>query len=105
MNVIWQKSPSKNKMTWNDAIAYCQNLVLDGIENWRVPSYKELYYLADRTKYAPAIEHYFNLETSSWYWSNTAYKIDISQAWIVNFNNGYDKHRDKSYTYLVRCVQ
>ena len=52
--LVWQQSVDINddnqvsysdKMTQSEAVSYCQNLSLDGIDNWRLPSIKESYSL------------------------------------------------------------
>ena len=52
--LIWQQSADVNgdnqvsysdKMTQSEAVSYCQNLSLDGIDDWRLPSIKESYSL------------------------------------------------------------
>ena len=62
-------------------------------------------YLADRTKYNPAINSNYFDESSEWYWSSTVYKNDSSQAWIVGFSNGLDGYYRKLTKVYVRCVR
>jgi len=103
--LIWQKSGSTNRMKWSDAKEYCNNLSLDGYSNWRLPTEEELYYLADRKKYNPAIDtDYFSIK-SSWYWSATTYKNDSSSFWGVYFNDGNDNWFLHSDTHYVLCVR
>ncbi len=45
--LLWQKSPQNERLQYTDAIAYCEALELGGRTDWRVPSIKELYSLAD----------------------------------------------------------
>jgi hypothetical protein len=103
--LIWQKSGSSNKMKWSDAKGYCSSLSLDGYSDWRLPTEEELYYLADRTKYKPAIDtNYFSVK-SKWYWSATGYKNDSSSAWVVDFDDGggsWGKHSSTNYALCVR---
>ena len=101
--LIWQRKDDGTKRTWNDAISYCDELSLGGYK-WRLPSQEELYYLGDVSKYDPAIDkEYFDLE-SSWYWSNTVYENDSSQAWLVGFKLGSDRWYYKTVTSYVLCV-
>ena len=39
--LMWQRDVESD-MIWEDSITYCQNLVLSGFENWRVPNISEL---------------------------------------------------------------
>lgn len=45
--LIWQKTPQDARLQYTDAISYCRDLDLGGRSDWRVPSIKELYSLAD----------------------------------------------------------
>lgn len=45
--LVWQKSPPNDRLQYADALAYCAALDLGGRSDWRVPSIKELYSLAD----------------------------------------------------------
>jgi hypothetical protein len=41
----------------------------------------------------------------SWYWSSSSYAGGSSNAWYVDFDDGYVYYVGKSYTYYVRCVR
>ena len=45
--LLWQKTPENDRPQYADAITYCDALELAGKDDWRVPSLKELYSLAD----------------------------------------------------------
>lgn len=45
--MLWQKTPEYDRKQYADALEYCGSLVLGGRDDWRVPSLKELYALAD----------------------------------------------------------
>lgn len=45
--LLWQKTPEFDRKQYADALEYCSTLELGGLSNWRVPSIKELYSLAD----------------------------------------------------------
>lgn len=104
--LVWQKRDDGKKRDYKEAISYCKNLSLDGYNDWRLPTYNELYYLADRTKKDPAIDtNYFEARTDDWYWTITKTKWDSSDAWLVNFNNGSGYDDGMSDDYCVRCVR
>ena len=54
--LTWQQSPdtdgdgdidAQDKLTYADAVAYCENLTLEGADDWWLPSIKQLYSLID----------------------------------------------------------
>ncbi|WP_299932950.1 DUF1566 domain-containing protein [uncultured Pelagimonas sp.] len=45
--LLWQKTPLNDRFQYSDALSYCAALDLAGRADWRVPSIKELYSLAD----------------------------------------------------------
>jgi len=45
--LMWQKTPPRRKFTQADAQRYAKNLTLAGYNDWRVPTIKELFSLAD----------------------------------------------------------
>lgn len=42
----WQQTPDFERMSFDEAKEYCENLVLGGYDDWRLPTIKELYSLA-----------------------------------------------------------
>lgn len=45
--LTWQRADSGKAMDWQDALAYAENLVLGGHDDWRLPNAKELQSLVD----------------------------------------------------------
>ncbi len=45
--LVWQKTPGKKRLQFEEANAYCAALEVGGVTDWRVPTIKELYSLAD----------------------------------------------------------
>lgn len=46
-NLMWQQIPSDDQMTYEQAVEYCENLVLGGYDDWRLPTSKEMFNLSD----------------------------------------------------------
>jgi len=98
--------------TWKDALAYCEDLLLGGHEDWRLPNIKELERVVDLESSNPAIDAaYFSNTNNGLYWSGTtcsgchkmkAFAIDFTDG---KLNYGY-KYQDGDYPEnYVRCVR
>lgn len=106
----WQDDYSDNGgnikgATWRNAIDYCEHLTLGGYNDWRLPNFNELYFLADRSRRNPAIDPVFQHTRSGGYWSSTSFVGYEDDAWYVLFYYGDDGGNAKSYSYFVRCVR
>ncbi|MDQ7084050.1 MAG: DUF1566 domain-containing protein [Sulfurovum sp.] len=106
-NLIWQddSNTSNQTQTWANAIAYCEASTLGGYDDWHLPSFNELYYLANREKFDLALNSGFSHVSTSFYWSSTTYVYRSSNALGVYFSNGYDYNSGKSNSNCVRCVR
>jgi hypothetical protein len=54
--LMWQQADSGAGYKWRDALAYAQDLVLAGHDDWRLPNAKELQSIVDYTR-SPATTH------------------------------------------------
>ena len=45
--LVWQKTPGKQRLPFEEAKTYCAALDIGGVTDWRLPTIKELYSLAD----------------------------------------------------------
>lgn len=77
--LMWQQFPSTEDFTWEEAEEYCENLVLGGYDDWRMPSAKELFSISDFSTGWPYINTgYFDLVNDEvtkdeQYWTNNLY--------------------------------
>jgi Protein of unknown function (DUF1566) len=101
----WQKKDAGAVHTWQDALAYCEQLSLAEKTDWRLPNIRELKSLVDYTKYYPAIDPTFSSHSVS-YWSATTVANDTHiSAWVIFFGNGDDIWKEKTESFHVRCVR
>lgn len=104
--LIWDAGESE-RMNFKAALEHPKTLTVAGFTDWRLPTAEELFSLADRTKFDPAIDTaFFPKCTGSWYWSST---VDASSpgdyAWVVFFSNGNSGYGSQSSRGLVRAVR
>jgi len=112
-----------NTYTCKDALAYCENLILGGHDDWRLPNTKELERVVDLESSSPAIDTTYFPNTNytpyipgedkndGLYWTGTTCSgCHKMKAFAVDFEDGElfygNKYRndvyDKNY---VRCVR
>jgi hypothetical protein len=110
--LMWQQDKSAIKLIWDASLTYCENLMLAGYGDWRLPNVIELRSIIDYTTFDPAIDPaYFSDEQFSQFWSSTSWFTSGSQqnrAWALGssydgmFHVGYDK--DSPFRY-ARCLR
>ncbi len=96
--LMWMKSDSGLTYNWEEALAYSENLVYAGYDDWRLPNAKELQSIVDYTRSpaaddpalrTAAIDPIFDVtETESWYWTGTTHGDDFHAAVYVCFGRG-----------------
>jgi hypothetical protein len=111
---MWQQDTAPGTYTWREALFYCENLTLDGHDDWRLPNRNELQSIIDYSMFTPSIDAVFNAE-SIYYWTSTTYTIYdnvrevLPYAWVVSFDNGLiiscDKRSPLVYVRAVRHIQ
>ena len=107
--LIWQQDTAPGVYTWEQALAYCENLTLAGNSNWRLPNRNELQTLVDYSR-DPVIDltYFPNTYTTGYgcYWSSTTSASSPDCAWYVYFADGTESIIDKSaYPTAVRAVR
>jgi hypothetical protein len=101
-----------NTYTWKDGLAYCENLILSGHSDWRMPTPKEFERLVDLSKSSPAIDtSHFPNTSNGLYWTGTtcsgchrrkAFAEDFSTGKLYYGNKYYEGVYYENY---VRCVR
>lgn len=111
-DLIWQRSDDGIHRTWSEAQAYCEALILDGYDEWRVPTIEELQTIIDYPEgQDPRIstDVFSGIGTvwpADYFWSSTTSVCDPNYAWEVYFGGGYVStfSKDRNYYMYTRCV-
>ncbi len=106
--LIWTKNAiSEKQLKYAAANKAVDKFELMGAKDWRLPTVEELFSLADRTRFNPAIDPAFFPDTpSDWFWTSTPdASSPADYAWIVNFYHGYAYYYYQDHTAFVRAVR
>jgi len=106
-SLVWQQEDDNVVRTWEQALAYCEELEFAGQTDWRLPNIKELGSIADMEQdmYPLINQNRFYGAEPDGYWSSTTSADNGSYAWQLSLHNGwvFDIHKD--FGYYVRCVR
>jgi hypothetical protein len=108
--LMWQQG-QVNAITWDEALVYCENLVLAGYNDWRLPSRNELQSLLDHNVVDPSINVALFPDTMpKEYWTSTTAIVKpdcpIKYAYCVGFSYGGVGLGHNSETYFnIRAVR
>lgn len=103
--LVWARDAQilGKKVSWEEAVNYCENMDLGGKTGWRLPTRDELIALLDTSQSEPALPegHPFlkikDLATATGsgrsggyqYWTSTIFEDDNERVWMVSFKAGY----------------
>jgi len=99
------------KTVWQSALTYCDELVLAGYDDWRLPSRYDLHSILDYGRYTPPqsiimADPALFPQTQSEYWSSDLNLLLGDMAYTFWFNQGYGMVTSaSSFTQAVRCVR
>ena len=116
--LMWQGCPSgaagpacndtaPSQYAWQDALAACEALGLDGYSDWRLPNRLELSSIVDFRGNAPAVDSAFpTFPTDHWFWTSTPFAGANNSAWALSFGVGFlSTWTMDDPTLYVRCVR
>jgi len=101
----WQRSDDNITRIWAESLGYCSDLILDGHQDWRLPSVKELNSIVDYGSVTvPQINLIvFTSTNAARYWS--ASLGGSNSAWDVDFNGGRISRVPNFIFSYARCVR
>jgi hypothetical protein len=105
-NLIWQKIPYTDSLTWENALNYAESLTLGGYSDWRLPNIKELQSINEERIMNPSIDtSFFKITNNKKYWSSTTLPNHTNEAWYMNSKFGVTTYDLKTARDLVLCVR
>ena len=105
--LVWARNASiGGRMTWSDAITYCEGLNYGGQTDWRMPNVKELFSLIDIKRVWPALPtgHPFAGVQSSEYWSSSTSVEGVGYVWYLTMA-GTVNFCSETFTFYVWPVR
>jgi len=94
---------------WAEAKVYCEELVLGGFTEWRLPHKIELESLLDLTRVdtanPPQLPELPKTPPLG-FWTSSAYSLEADRYWYVHFGEGWSYHGSTEFEPArVRCVR
>jgi hypothetical protein len=106
--LMWQQADDGVLRNWDEAVAYCESLVLPspgGHDDWRAPRIDELETIINYSTYNPVGFDPPFVTRSYGYWSGSTLAYDPDGAWRVGFDYGSVSAGTKTNVVYVRCVR
>jgi len=114
--MTWEQNTEENEpnlYAYNEAITYCDELILGGQNDWRMSTRKEYSTILNFGTTSPSLDPvYFPYYTSVYeenephYWTSSEYHDDSSQVWLLSLAFGLvDKTPKEPDLHRVRCVR
>ena len=86
--LMWQQADG-GEMTIENAVSYCDNLVLGGFSDWRLPTKQESMSILNLDKNNPALNTvYFTNTNAEYWWTSTVNYANPNSIWITNAGGG-----------------
>ncbi len=106
--LMWERNPGYTYASWAASNTRCDNLVLDGFSDWRLPTIVELMSLTDAGRVGPPwpTAAFPGIPGNSFFQSSTAYAGGSAQHFGINTNYPVVYIRaDTSTNDFSRCVR
>jgi len=106
--LTWQKGES-SLLHWDQALDYCEGLILAGAADWRLPNLREMETILDDSRSMPSLNtNFFSGPYGYIYWTSTTYAPGnyFQYAWDLAMLNGNYQGGGKSLnTQAAKCVR
>jgi len=109
-NLMWQDNIEGGgvSLTQPEAVKYCDNLVLGGYDDWRLPSIEEMenltvFQYASNWNYV--ISPVFKNIDSWKFWTTSKYIYDSNSTWVICYGQGFAHTYTDDNNYHTRCVR
>jgi hypothetical protein len=104
--LMWQKNPRQDSMTWEDALQYADTFQFAGYADWRLPNIKELESLNDEKRGNPSINKtFFPTIITGKYFSSTTLPNQTTKAWYLDTQFGITTYQFKTVKLNVILVR
>jgi hypothetical protein len=112
--ITWEQKTVGNEPTilsYGEATAYCENLILGGSDNWRLPTRREYSTILNLGTISPALDtKYFPHYTGDtpndvYYWTSSEYHDNPTKVWRIQLSFGIIETASKTDDLgKARCV-
>lgn len=104
--LIWQKNPFTDSLTWEQSLAYADSLTLNNDTDWRIPNVKELQSINIESLTNPSLDqNYFSVTSANKYWTSTTLPNQTLKAWYLDTQFGITTYDAKTFKHYFICVR
>jgi Protein of unknown function (DUF1566)/Secretion system C-terminal sorting domain len=105
-NLIWQKAPYSDTLTWENALTYADTLSFASDTDWRLPNIKELESISIESHVQPSLDTIFHITNPlAHYWASTSLPNQTTKGWYLDTHYGITTYDYKTSRLYVLCVR
>ena len=107
--LMWQDVVENKSviLTWQEAKENCEELDLEGFDDWWLPSESEMATIVDVSRPAGRRikKGFIYYRQNAVYWTASTYAWNAPHAWVVDFGSGasYTLPKERRFVRCVRC--